>query len=105
MSDIIKIKSINELNDFIDKEDLLIIYFDTKFWGVGRAVFPKLEALADRYRVKILLIDIDKLLLARGQLEVFSAPTVLVMKENKEVLRESGFIKFENVERLLDSLN
>lgn len=104
MSDIVKIESINELNDFIDREDLLIIYFDTKFWGVGRAVFPKLEDLADRHRVKILLIDIDKLLLARGQLEVFSAPTALVIKDKKEILRESGFIKFENLERILENL-
>ena len=104
MSDIIEIKSIDELNKLMDNEDLLILYFDTKFWGVGKAVFPKLEDLADKYSVKILLIDIDKLLLVRGQLGVFSPPTILVMKEKKEILRESGFIKFENVERMLENL-
>ncbi len=31
MSDIIEIKSIDELNKLMDNEDLLILYFDTKF--------------------------------------------------------------------------
>lgn len=104
MRDIVEVKSVDELNEFMDKEDLLILYFDTKFWGVGKAVFPKLEALADEYSVKVLLIDIDKLLLVRGQLEVFTPPTILIMKDKKEILRESGFISFENVKRMLENL-
>ena len=104
MSDITQVKSADELDRFMDDEDLLILYFDTKFWGVGKAVFPKLEDLADKYKVKILLIDIDKLLFVRGQLQVFSPPTILIMKEKKEILRESGFISFENVERMLENL-
>lgn len=31
MSDIIKVESSDQLNEFMDNEDLLILYFDTKF--------------------------------------------------------------------------
>lgn len=61
--------------------------------------------LADEYKVKILLIDIDKDPLIRGQYQVFSAPTVLIIRENKEMLRESKFIDFKNIKRLLENLN
>lgn len=66
---------------------------------------PKLVELADTYKIKIALIDIDKQPLIRGQYEVFSAPTLLIIREKREVLRESKFIDFENVKRLLANLS
>ena len=105
MTDNLRIDSMDKLNEMLDNEELLILYFDTKSWGVGKAVLPKLVELADTYKIKIALIDIDKQPLIRGQYEVFSAPTLLIIREKREVLRESKFIDFENVKRLLANLN
>lgn len=105
MSARLTVENIDQLNQYLNKEDILMIYFDTDSWGVGKAVLPKLMDLADRYKVKTVMIDIDKEALIRGQYQVFSAPTVLIMRQKKEVLRESKFINFENVERVLESLS
>lgn len=103
--DNIKIENMEQLNELLKQDELVILYFDTKSWGVGKAVLPQLMELADEYKVKILLIDIDKDPLIRGQYQVFSAPTVLIIRENKEMLRESKFIDFKNIKRLLENLN
>lgn len=104
MDNYVKIDSIEHLNEIIDSQDLVILYFDTESWGVGKVIFSKLMELARTYKVKTALIDIDKQLLIRGQHLVFSAPTVLLIKEKIEILRESKFIDLENVERALKSL-
>lgn len=103
--DNIKIENMEQLNELLKQDELVILYFDTKSWGVGKAVLPQLMELADEYKVKTLLIDIDKDPLIRGQYQVFSAPTVLIIRENKEMLRESKFIDFKNIKRLLENLN
>lgn len=101
MKNYIEIKSMDQLNEFLAKEEKVILFFDTKLWGVGKTIFPKLMDLAENYSIKILTIDIDEQLLIKGQFLVFSGPTVIIMKSAREELRESRFINFENIERNL----
>lgn len=98
----IAIESIEQLNEIMDQEELSILFFDTKTWGVGKVIFPKLIELAKEYEKKILKIDIDENLLIKGQFLVFTAPTVLIMRKRKEVLRESKFIDLKNIDRILE---
>ena len=101
MENSIAIESLKQLNEIMDREKLSILFFDTKSWGVGKAIFPKLIDLAKEYKKQVLTIDIDEQLLVKGQFLVFSAPTVLIMNENKEILRESKFIDLNNIDRIL----
>lgn len=64
-------------------------------------VFPKVLDIANIYGINILKIDINNVKLVAGQHLVFTVPTVLVVKEAKEILRESRFINFQNLERVL----
>lgn len=64
-------------------------------------LFPKVLDIANIYGINILKIDINKIKLVAGQHLVFTVPTVLIMKEAKEILRESRFIDFQNLERVL----
>lgn len=102
MENSVAIDSMEQLNKIMDREKLTILFFDTKTWGVGKAVFPKLKDLAKEYEKEILTIDIDEQLLIKGQFLVFSAPTVLIIREKKEILRESKFIDFKNIDRVLE---
>ena len=98
----IVIESIDQLNEIIDREELSILFFDTKTWGVGKAIFPKLMDLAKEYKRDVLIIDIDEQLLVKGQYLVFAAPTLLIMRGKKEILRESKFIDLKNIDRILE---
>ena len=101
MDNYLEVDSMEKLNEIIDREQLVILYFDTNSWGVGKVILSKLMDLANKDKTKTLLINLDKQLLMRGQYLVFSAPTVLLISKKREILRESKFIDLENVERVL----
>lgn len=104
MHEEIVIESRDQLNEILNTDKALILYFDTNSWGVGKALFPKLIGLALDYNVKVLYINIDNQPAIKGQFLVFSAPTVLIIKDKREELRESKFIDFEKINRVLESL-
>lgn len=57
---------------------------------------PNLDKI-DIYNVFI--DDLDKF---RGEHLIFSVPTVLIFSEGKELLRESRYIKYDKIERLIE---
>ena len=81
-----------------------ILYFTTSSCNVCKSIFPQLESLMENYDFPVLKIDASKLETLAGQHLVFTVPTILVMHEGKEVLRESRFIDFSKIERILDLL-
>lgn len=60
--------------------------------------------LAKEQNINVLIVDVDEQLLIKGQLLVFAYPTVLVMKNGREALRESKFIDFERVKKTLENI-
>lgn len=54
----------------------------------------------DKIPIKNIYIDdMDKF---RGDHLIFSVPTVLIFSEGKELLRESRYIKYDKITRLID---
>ena len=47
-------------------------------------------------------IYVDDIAEFRGEYTIFSVPTVLIFNEGKELLRESKFINFAKIDRLID---
>lgn len=101
----INIESIDQLKEILKREKENLVFFDTTSWGVGKAVFPKLMDLARVYKLDVLRVDMDSHPLIKGQFTVFSAPTVLLFSEEREILRESKFIDFERLVRTLDAFS
>lgn len=100
---VIYLSSEEELEDF-RKGNNHILYFSSESCNVCHSVFPKLVELAEGYEIRIGRIDVNKNVKIAGQHLIFSIPTILVFNEGKEVLRESRFIDFGNVGRILEML-
>lgn len=100
----ILIQSKEHLEQFMSEKKRLILYFSSINCNVCQAVFPKLMDLVDAHFIKVAKINIDEHVEIAGQLLVFTVPTVLIMYENREILRESRFIDFQKVERTLSLL-
>ncbi len=98
------IENENQVTELASANPVHILYFTTPTCSVCKSVFPQLEALLENYDFPILKIDASKLENMAGQHIVFTVPTILVMHEGKEVLRESRFIDFSKIERILDLL-
>ena len=100
----ILIQSYDHLKQLLAKEEPLILYFSSRDCNVCHAVFPKLMNLVDTYQIKVVRINIDEHVEIAGQLLIFAVPTIVVMHEGREILRESRFIDFRKVERSLNVL-
>jgi thioredoxin-like negative regulator of GroEL len=83
----------------------VVLYFTTTTCNVCKSVFPRLEELMQAYPQKFYKIDAEQFPELAGQNRVFTVPTILVFAEGKEVLRESRFIDFNKIQRILELIN
>ena len=67
-------------------------------------MFPQLENVVKEYDIKIVKVDVDSQRQLAGQLLAFVVPTILIVNEEKEILRESRFIDFGRIDRSLELL-
>jgi thioredoxin-like negative regulator of GroEL len=104
MSQVTIIESKEQLQQIQGDQDLVILYFSTEKCSVCHAVFPKLLDLVAAYPVSVIKIQADTLTEIAGQYLVFTVPTILVVQEGKELLRESRFIDYNNIDRILSLL-
>lgn len=100
----IQIDSNEEFEDF-KQGARYILYFSSENCNVCHSVFPRLLELNSNTDIPIGRIDVDKNIEIAGQNLVFTIPTILIFNENTELLRESRFIDFLKIEKLLSVLN
>ena len=95
------IQSKEQLEQLITENEQVILYFSSENCTVCHAVYPKLLKLIENQPIKVGEIIIDDLIEVSGQFLVFSVPTILIMHEGREILRESRFIDFNKISRIL----
>lgn len=100
---LVLIQTKEHLKQLMAEEEGLILYFSSEDCKVCQAVFPKLMDLAEAYLVKVAKISVTEQMEIAGQSLVFTVPTVLIVYQGKEILRESRFIDLQKVERALKS--
>jgi len=94
-------QTFDHLKQFMAEEEQVILYFSSRDCNVCHAVFPKVMNLVNNHPIKVVKLNIDEHVEIAGQLLVFTVPTILMIYEGREILRESRFIDFEKVERTL----
>jgi thiol-disulfide isomerase/thioredoxin len=93
------------INELKDRRIPFILYFETPYCGVCHVVFPKLMKVLNDYEIEVIKIDAVENPEIAGQHLVFTVPTILVWAEGKEMLRESRYIDFSKITRMLDALS
>jgi thioredoxin 1 len=78
----------------IKENQLAIIDFWASWCGPCRALAPNIQELADEYAGKVFVgkLDVDENPSTAERFQVFSIPTVLIMKDGKEVDRIVGCV-------------
>ncbi|MEL1134291.1 thioredoxin family protein [Desulfitobacterium sp. THU1] len=92
------------LEQLLKVKKLNLLYFSSSSCNVCHVFMPKVLKLANEYNIPVVEIDIEKHREVAGQTLVFTVPTLLVMHEGKEILRESRFIDLQNVARLVEQV-
>ena len=92
----------NEVNKAINK-DLVMIIAKSHTCSACQTIQTTLQHnVSNLDQIEIHNIYIDDVDEFRGQHTIFSVPTVLVFSEGKELLRESRYINYSKIERLID---
>lgn len=103
--DIIILENESQYHQMMENQKTFIMYFTTPDCGVCKVLYPKLLSELDEFDYSLLKIDASTFTELSGQYLVFVVPTVLIIHQQKEVLRESRFIDFNKINRLLNLLS
>lgn len=94
-------------NDFQDKVVSSTLPILVDFWaawcGPCRMAGPILEELSEEYKDKLVIakVDVDANQKSAGQFDVMSIPTVVLIKDGKEIGRQIGFAGKAGYEELI----
>jgi len=103
--DIIILENESQYHQMMENQETFIMYFTTPDCGVCKVLYPKLLNELDEFNYSLIKIDASTFTELSGQYLVFAVPTVLIIHQQKEVLRESRFIDFNKINRLLNLLS
>lgn len=93
------VKTIKEMHQLIQKNDMLLVYFGSNTCGVCRDLQPKIEAMIDRYpNIRAVKVDAQNVSELTASYSIFSAPVVMLFVQGKETVREAGIISVINLE-------
>lgn len=99
------LSNINEVNDII-QNDLVMVIAKSHNCGVCSTILNTLQHNVNNLdQIDIYSIYIDDVDEFRGQHTIFSVPTVLIFSNGKELLRESRYINYSKVQRLISLYN
>ncbi|PED09327.1 thioredoxin family protein [Bacillus pseudomycoides] len=91
-----------ELIAYIEEQGRLLLFIKTENCGVCDVMLEKVNRLLKQYKnVGNIVVSLEDMKEISAKYLVFTAPTVLLFHQGKEILRESRFISLDNIERTL----
>lgn len=96
------IESYEEVDEVINKE-LVMIIAKTNTCSACQTITKILENNLKHYHeIEKYSIYVDKVDKFRGEHLIFSVPTVLIFNKGKEILRESKYLNYAKIDRLIE---
>ena len=90
-------------NKIVNQHHLALIDFWAPWCSPCLALAPTIEELAEEYFGKIFVgkINVDENPLTAERFQIFSIPTLIIMKDGKEVDRIVGLVPKKHIEAVL----
>ena len=94
------IYDIREVQDKIDTEKGVLLYFSSESCSVCKVLKPKVAVmLQEKFpRIHARYVDIEKSPVISGQFRIFTIPTILIFFDGKEQVRYSRNIGMQQLE-------
>ncbi|MGX2961221.1 thioredoxin family protein [Peribacillus sp. JNUCC 23] len=97
-----KMMNLNQIKEAIQEKPLVILLSKTDNCGVCESVQCKvIELLKSHPRVKGVYVFNEDVPEITSEYMIFSAATLLLFVEGKEIYRVSRFVRFDEIERIL----
>ncbi len=94
----------NFQKEVLDRKGVTVIDFWAEWCGPCRMIAPIIEKLSEEYDGKALVgkLDVDNNPEVSTRFGIRSIPTVLILKDGKEVKRHVGYTTQANLAQLID---
>ena len=97
----IDITHFDQIQEVADTEKLLLFYAKSPLCIVCQDTAPLVDSLAKELDIPVYAIDVDEMGMARGQMNLYTAPVILIYYEGKEVHRQGRFIDLEQIREIV----
>ncbi len=96
-----KLTNLEQVNGVINKEFSMIIAKSTTC-GACQTIIPNLKSNVKNIdKIPLYEVYVDEFDQFRGEHLIFAVPTVLIFSKGKELLRESRYIDYSKITRLI----
>lgn len=88
--------------EVLEKEGITLIDFWASWCGPCRMLSPLVDEVAEEVdTAKICKVNVDEQQELARQFNIMSIPTLVVMKDGKEIKRSLGFVPKEDIKKLI----
>lgn len=100
-----EVKNLDEIEAFLWGNNLKILYISSPNCATCHALFPKIASIANKhYFVDFCKADISVVPAIGARFGIFSAPTILILHNNKEYARFDRYTRIEIFEEKINTL-
>lgn len=100
----VKTTNLSQLNNELENNIAVALFFSSSECSVCHADLPRVEILAKELGLPLIHISADEAPEIRGQLGIFSVPTVLLYLNEREYHRQSVFIDFRELKKRMEEI-
>lgn len=87
------------IEETINKNDMVLVYFGNKTCGVCVDMKPKVEEILEKYPgIKSIYVDMERFPGIGIKYSIFTIPAILFFTEGKETLREARYISIKDID-------
>lgn len=97
------LKNYDQVSEKINENKALLLYGGDPFCIVCQDTKPLVETLAKDLNLPIYYINIAENDMARGQLNLFTAPVVMFFVDGREAFRQGRFLDLEEMKFRLEN--
>lgn len=93
-----EIKSLDEMEAFIQENKLAFLYFSQPNCSVCHGLFPQVEQMLQKYpNIAKGKMDVSKVPEVAGQYSILTVPVLLLFVEGKEYIREARIVQMQKL--------
>ncbi|AEI41767.1 thioredoxin family protein [Paenibacillus mucilaginosus] len=105
MTKLDELTSLERIEAFIEENEWSFLYISRPDCNVCHALLPKLKELLDHYPlIRLGHIDASKVEAVAAKFMVFTVPSLLLIIEGKEYMRENRFVRFDRLNEQLEQM-
>ncbi|MCM3177438.1 thioredoxin family protein [Cytobacillus horneckiae] len=105
MREFTELTTIQMVDDFLNNHELKFIYISRQDCTVCHALKPKIQQLLEQYPfIHLGHVDAEIVEEVAGRFLVFTVPSLLFIKGEKELIRENRFVRIGKLKEQLDNL-